>query len=619
MNYHYSDPTTIPHGNAFPRCNRSASGGIKSTPHHRTIVFVVALMVGTIAMASHGSINAVAADLSVPAEGRVGSLTSDNFANIVGRQFEMRRRLETTVNQHFFEDGREDNDHNEVTTAVVVEQANEDHDDHGYSDLSDDIVSPTSESFANVFGRQFEITMRRLEITSEEEDVHLFDDGHEVATAIAEEDHEDHDHGEVANIAAGEENHEGHDHGDDDHDEEDDHAGHDHGDEELVSSTTESLKEKLPWGPVIGASLIVNLAALSGVLVVVMTAIQRGVLEHKGKDASDTVVGHGRLFDICIPAFAVGALIATAVFLIFPEAVHLIEGGSRDGDEHDHRYLQEDNHEGHDDSSESTNAAKFGCAVLGGFLLPFLFSIFFNYDENVETATATSASMEADELCASCQEKDIEIGVAVVTKATDSSSRQTEPPSTIVQKIREDEPVETIRDEEQSVVSRQNPLPLISKNVVNKQLCASILLGDGFHNFADGIFLGAAFKSCSAGTALSIVLVTLFHEMAQELADFVLLTRYAGLSIINACVLNFLSGLTVCLGGIVFLALDPSDQATGIILAMAGGVYFNIAGCETIPRIKNAVKGRIDRVWTLFSAIVGTIPIGLILLNHQHC
>jgi len=402
------------------------------------------------------------------------------------------------------------------------------------------------------------------------------------------------------------------------------------------------VEEKLPWGAVIGASLLVNLAALSGCLIVVMTAVHKGVLKARGEDASDVAVGHGKLFDICIPAFAVGALIATAVFLIFPEALHLIEGAhageSDNGEEgdmtedhsgHGHRYLQEDSHEGHDDdSSESVNAAKFGCAILGGFLLPLVFSIIFHHSENDETMSV----IEADEDCETCNERDIqgtdiETSVSVPSNPADDSfadfcefAGAAKPNSAIIQKIEEDSPQdEGEHAPEQAVESRQESVPLVTKTVVNRQLCASILLGDAFHNFADGIFIGAAFKSCSTGTAISIVLVTLFHEIAQELADFVLLTRYAGLSIIKACVLNFISGLTVCLGGIVFLAVNPSDEATGIILAMAGGVYFNIAACETLPRLENIVKGRGDRVWVLFSVIVGTLPIGLILLNHQHC
>ena len=118
------------------------------------------------------------------------------------------------------------------------------------------------------------------------------------------------------------EGHEGHDH--------DAHDDHDHGDEdsEFATLSSEAAEEsKLPWGQVIGATLLVNLAALSGCLIIVFAAVQRGLLKARGQDTSATgLVGQGKFFDLCIPAFAVGALIATAVFLIFPEALHLIEG-----------------------------------------------------------------------------------------------------------------------------------------------------------------------------------------------------------------------------------------------------------------------------------------------------
>ena len=267
------------------------------------------------------------------------------------------------------------------------------------------------------------------------------------------------------------------------------------------------------------------------------------------------------------------------------------------------------------------------------------FAIIFHHKEDETkdvSVPATDADQCATDQCTSCHVgDDVETGVAVdrresvdrtarmscrsledVEETSSSDEKLDEKPSAIIRKV---EDPDLAPQEEAPAVSAQEAVPLVTKTEVNRQLCASILLGDAFHNFADGVFIAAAFKSCSAATALSIILVTLFHEIAQELADFVILTRYAGLSVVKACVLNFLSGLSVCLGGIVFLAADPSDQATGIILGMAGGVYFNIACCETIPRIETVIQGRWDRVWTLLSVIIGTIPIGLILLNHQHC
>ncbi|KAL7535526.1 hypothetical protein ACHAXR_006543, partial [Thalassiosira sp. AJA248-18] len=474
-----------------------------------------------------------------------------------------------------------------------------------------------------------------------EEDGHDDHDDH----GLEEDGHDDHDdHGHEE---GGHDDHDDHGHEDDGHDDHEDHSSHDEAEEfSSSSSANESQEDKLPWGQVIGATLLVNLAALSGCLIVVMTAVQRGLLKFRSGDgtvshAHSKLIGHGLLFDICIPAFAVGALVATAVFLIFPEALHLIEGGHGDAHDdhsdheeeadaqddhsgHDHRYLQEDEHAGHDDSSESVNAAKFGCAILGGFLLPLAFSICFHRNADEADMSESDFHEEVD-LCASCNGRDtpvvaggVDRGVSV-TAGEEGLNESVKVMKVIDEASPQDQSPSDAEEGAERFVFEQESMPLPTKTFVDRQLCASILLGDGFHNFADGVFIGAAFKSCSTSVALSIIMVTLFHEIAQELADFILLTRYAGLTVFKACAFNLLSGLTVCLGGIVFLAGDPSDEATGVILAMAGGVYFNIAACETIPRLDNIVKKRSDRVWILFSVIVGTVPIGLILLNHQHC
>lgn len=158
------------------------------------------------------------------------------------------------------------------------------------------------------------------------------------------------------------------------------------------------------------------------------------------------------------------------------------------------------------------------------------------------------------------------------------------------------------------------------RDTINYPLCATILIGDSFHNLADGIFVGIGFLLCSNDVALSILFITLYHEIAQELADFFILTKHAGLSVKWALALNFLSGLSVMLGGIIVLAVnDITAHAVGIILAVAAGVYIYIAASECIPRVEKQLHGAKDRVLGIVMFAVGAIPIGLALLNHQHC
>lgn len=436
-----------------------------------------------------------------------------------------------------------------------------------------------------------------------------------------ESDH-DHDHEEVEHFHAEEEadEHNGHMH--------DAHVGHGAEFHHTTTTSNESKDNREPWGAVIGAALLVNVATFSGVLILALPAMYRGLLKYRNipVESSPAAHGSGRFFDIIIPGFACGALISTAVFLVLPESLKYISG--EDSDSHtdhagqDRRYLQADVH-----ASEGTTAAKFGCSVLGGFLLPFVLAIIFHHsdlstDEVIQTPTDNVlAVVDEEEDCETCNEKpSLGSGVEVTARVDDSQDSKSS--SLIIQKIEDATPQEMCKCEvceEGGVTDQTEQEAIITKSFVNRRLCASILLGDSFHNFADGFFIAAAFRSCSMGVAISVVLVTLFHEIAQELADFIVLTKYGGLSAGRALIFNFFSGLSVCLGGVIFLAAKPSDVATGVILAMAGGVYINIAACETAPRMERAMQVRGDRILMLFSIILGTIPIGLILLDHKHC
>ncbi len=154
---------------------------------------------------------------------------------------------------------------------------------------------------------------------------------------------------------------------------------------------------------------------------------------------------------------------------------------------------------------------------------------------------------------------------------------------------------------------------------IDLPLALSILIGDAFHNFCDGIFVGIAFMSCNTSVAMTIVGVTLYHEIAQELADYFLLTRYANLSKWKALLLNFLAGLSVMLGGLLVLAIDMSELTIGVFMGLASGVYLNIAAVECLPRVTSVVSTVKDRLLLLGMFAVGAIPVGLTLINHTHC
>ena len=73
-----------------------------------------------------------------------------------------------------------------------------------------------------------------------------------------------------------------------------------------------------------------------------------------------------------------------------------------------------------------------------------------------------------------------------------------------------------------------------------------VLVGDGIHNFADGIAIGAAFRaSLTVGATTS--LAVLLHELPHEFGDFAIFVA-SGLSVKKALALNLLSALSAYLG-----------------------------------------------------------------------
>uniref|UniRef100_T1IZF6 EF-hand domain-containing protein n=1 Tax=Strigamia maritima TaxID=126957 RepID=T1IZF6_STRMM len=106
-------------------------------------------------------------------------------------------------------------------------------------------------------------------------------------------------------------------------------------------------------------------------------------------------------------------------------------------------------------------------------------------------------------------------------------------------------------------------------------LALVIIIGDGIHNIADGLTIGAAFSSSIKG-GISSALAIFFHELPHEFGDFVILIS-TGLSYKKALVWNFLSSLTAFIGLYVGIELGENTVARQWILAIAAGMFLYIA------------------------------------------
>ena len=77
------------------------------------------------------------------------------------------------------------------------------------------------------------------------------------------------------------------------------------------------------------------------------------------------------------------------------------------------------------------------------------------------------------------------------------------------------------------------------------RVLVGVLLGDFVHNLVDGLVLGTAFgdKNCFKTMAWTITAATIYHELAQEISDYFVLTNpsQGNLKPSVALLLNFLS------------------------------------------------------------------------------
>lgn len=111
-----------------------------------------------------------------------------------------------------------------------------------------------------------------------------------------------------------------------------------------------------------------------------------------------------------------------------------------------------------------------------------------------------------------------------------------------------------------------------------------ILIGDGLHNFFDGVAIAASFIISPAVGITTVIAISL-HEIPQELGDYTLLT-YSGFSPRKALAFNLLSALASVAGGILFFYLSGFINGLASYgLAFSAGSFIYIACTDLIPEL----------------------------------
>jgi len=138
------------------------------------------------------------------------------------------------------------------------------------------------------------------------------------------------------------------------------------------------------------------------------------------------------------------------------------------------------------------------------------------------------------------------------------------------------------------------------------------LIADAFHNFLDGILIGAAFWykfEIGIATALSVLL----HELPHEFGNFGVLV-HAGYTPKRALIFNFLSACCSFLGAIVVLVFSNVAGILSVaVLPFAAGGFIYLAAADLIPELQRE-KAIIKSIFQFLALLFGLGIMFIVLL-----
>jgi zinc and cadmium transporter len=142
-----------------------------------------------------------------------------------------------------------------------------------------------------------------------------------------------------------------------------------------------------------------------------------------------------------------------------------------------------------------------------------------------------------------------------------------------------------------------------------------ILVGDGVHNFVDGVLIAAAFiANPEVGILTAIAIIA--HEIPQEIGNFMVLLN-AGFSKKRALIYNMVCGLLAVVGGVLGYAfLEQSVSWIPYLLVFASSSFIYIAVSDLMPQMNRRIQIResIKQI-TLILLGVGLV-VGLSIFHH---
>lgn len=153
-----------------------------------------------------------------------------------------------------------------------------------------------------------------------------------------------------------------------------------------------------------------------------------------------------------------------------------------------------------------------------------------------------------------------------------------------------------------------------------------VIFGDGIHNLADGLAIGAAFSE-SYLSGFSTTIAVLCHELPHEIGDFALLLK-AGMTVKQAIFYNVLSSVLAFMGMISGLLLGGNLESwTTWIFCATAGIFLYVALVDMMPELNSghghpissdAQKSRLMEILLQLLGMSTGVAIMLVIALYEH-
>ncbi|MDD3052986.1 MAG: ZIP family metal transporter [Endomicrobiia bacterium] len=141
------------------------------------------------------------------------------------------------------------------------------------------------------------------------------------------------------------------------------------------------------------------------------------------------------------------------------------------------------------------------------------------------------------------------------------------------------------------------------------------LIGDGLHNFIDGLIIAVSFSSnLHLGIVTTIAII--LHEIPQELGDFGVLI-YGGMKPVKALFFNFLSAFAAVIGTVIgYYYVGIFSGFSFVLMSFAAGGFIYVGACDLIPELHRH-SDRKNALMTMFVFLLGIGLMFILKLNHN--